>query len=186
MDIYLPPNTAISTLPPLGPASSAAQGAGGPPGAASRGAVGGSPQPTVAGAGAEAGAPSPVPAAEGAAADARADVGGRGQLELVAPSADGAPVVLFCHGGVWATGAKWHYSPMATRLAQAGVITAVMQVKWQCWSWLRSQRHASDGCDQGRPALLLFVIASGMQSDACPLLPSVAGQLSWPPLPSAV
>lgn len=39
----------------------------------------------------------------------------------------GAPMVLFCHGGVWATGAKWHYSPMATRLAQAGVITAVMQ-----------------------------------------------------------
>jgi acetyl esterase/lipase len=37
-------------------------------------------------------------------------------------------VVLFCHGGVWAAGSKWHYAPLATRLAQAGVITAVMQV----------------------------------------------------------
>lgn len=36
----------------------------------------------------------------------------------------GTPVVLFCHGGVWATGASWHYAPMATRLAQAGVLTA--------------------------------------------------------------
>lgn len=50
----------------------------------------------------------------GAAADAAADGG---------PA--GAPVVLFCHGGVWASGAKWHYAPLATRLAQAGVITAV-------------------------------------------------------------
>jgi hypothetical protein len=39
----------------------------------------------------------------------------------------GAPVVLFCHGGVWASGSAWHYAPLATRLAQAGVITAVMQ-----------------------------------------------------------
>jgi acetyl esterase/lipase len=37
-------------------------------------------------------------------------------------------VVLFCHGGVWAAGAKWHYAPLAARLAQAGVVTAVMQV----------------------------------------------------------
>jgi len=36
------------------------------------------------------------------------------------------PFVLFCHGGIWATGDKWHYSPLALRLAQAGVITAVM------------------------------------------------------------
>lgn len=42
----------------------------------------------------------------------------------------GAPVVLFCHGGVWAAGSKWHYAPMATRLAQAGIITGVMQVGW--------------------------------------------------------
>lgn len=40
---------------------------------------------------------------------------------------NGLPVVLFCHGGIWATGEKWHYAPLATRLAQAGVITAVMQ-----------------------------------------------------------
>ena len=42
-------------------------------------------------------------------------------------SGGGAPVVLFCHGGVWASGAAWHYAPLATRLAQAGVVTAVMQ-----------------------------------------------------------
>ena len=40
---------------------------------------------------------------------------------------NGLPVVVFCHGGIWATGEKWHYAPFATRLAQAGVITAVIQ-----------------------------------------------------------
>lgn len=38
----------------------------------------------------------------------------------------GAPVLLFVHGGVWATGERWHYAPMATRLAQAGVVACVM------------------------------------------------------------
>lgn len=38
----------------------------------------------------------------------------------------GTPVALFCHGGVWAAGDKWQYSPMATRLAGAGVLTVVM------------------------------------------------------------
>ena len=38
----------------------------------------------------------------------------------------GAPVALFCHGGVWAHGERWHYAPMAERLAQAGVLTLVM------------------------------------------------------------
>jgi acetyl esterase/lipase len=28
---------------------------------------------------------------------------------------------------VWASGEKWHYAPMATRLAQAGVMAIVMQ-----------------------------------------------------------
>ena len=37
-----------------------------------------------------------------------------------------APVMLFCHGGVWAHGERWHYSPMAARLAQAGILTMVM------------------------------------------------------------
>lgn len=35
-------------------------------------------------------------------------------------------MVLFCHGGVWASGDRWHYAPLATRLAQAGVVCAVM------------------------------------------------------------
>jgi acetyl esterase/lipase len=38
-----------------------------------------------------------------------------------------APVVLFVHGGVWASGAKWHYAQMATSLAQAGCVVCVMQ-----------------------------------------------------------
>jgi prenylcysteine alpha-carboxyl methylesterase len=37
------------------------------------------------------------------------------------------PAVMFVHGGVWASGDKWHYSPLATRLAQAGVIAIVVQ-----------------------------------------------------------
>ncbi len=36
-------------------------------------------------------------------------------------------MVLFCHGGVWASGAKWHYSPMGSALAQLGVISVMMQ-----------------------------------------------------------
>ncbi|BDA51015.1 probable isoprenylcysteine alpha-carbonyl methylesterase I at N-terminal half [Coccomyxa sp. Obi] len=42
-------------------------------------------------------------------------------------STSGRPVALFCHGGVWASGAKWHYAPMATRLAQEGILTCVLQ-----------------------------------------------------------
>ena len=35
-------------------------------------------------------------------------------------------MALFCHGGVWAHGERWHYAPMATRLAQAGVLTMII------------------------------------------------------------
>lgn len=38
-----------------------------------------------------------------------------------------APVVLFVHGGVWASGSKWHYALMAARLAQAGCVVCVME-----------------------------------------------------------
>lgn len=38
-----------------------------------------------------------------------------------------APVVLFVHGGVWATGSKWHYTPMAARLCQAGCVVCVLE-----------------------------------------------------------
>ena len=37
------------------------------------------------------------------------------------------PIALFCHGGVWASGSKWHYAPIACFLAQCGVITAIME-----------------------------------------------------------
>ncbi|KAF5842975.1 Alpha/Beta hydrolase protein [Dunaliella salina] len=36
-----------------------------------------------------------------------------------------APVVLFTHGGVWASGETWHYTWMATRLAQMGFVVLV-------------------------------------------------------------
>ncbi|GIL64691.1 hypothetical protein Vafri_18546 [Volvox africanus] len=35
------------------------------------------------------------------------------------------PVVFFVHGGVWASGETWQYAPMATRLAQAGLVVVV-------------------------------------------------------------
>eukprot|EP00877_Chromochloris_zofingiensis_P002628 jgi/Chrzof1/12366/Cz06g31300.t1 len=38
-----------------------------------------------------------------------------------------APVVVFCHGGVWAAGASWHYAPMAVALARLGVVACVVQ-----------------------------------------------------------
>ena len=47
-------------------------------------------------------------------------------IYLPPPDDTPAPVALFCHGGVWAHGERWHYAPMAARLAQAGVLTLVM------------------------------------------------------------
>ena len=38
---------------------------------------------------------------------------------------DGCPVALFVHGGVWAVGEKWQFAPMASRLAEEGVVTCV-------------------------------------------------------------
>ncbi|KAG1673937.1 hypothetical protein FOA52_015692 [Chlamydomonas sp. UWO 241] len=35
------------------------------------------------------------------------------------------PVVVFVHGGVWASGEKWHYAPFATRIAQEGFVVVV-------------------------------------------------------------
>ncbi|GIL85951.1 hypothetical protein Vretimale_9012 [Volvox reticuliferus] len=35
------------------------------------------------------------------------------------------PVVFFVHGGVWASGETWQYAPMASRLAQAGLVVVV-------------------------------------------------------------
>jgi hypothetical protein len=46
---------------------------------------------------------------------------------LKSSSSTKSPVLLFVHGGVWATGSKWHYALMATRLAQAGIVACVME-----------------------------------------------------------
>uniref|UniRef100_A0A7R9YU06 protein-S-isoprenylcysteine alpha-carbonyl methylesterase n=1 Tax=Chlamydomonas euryale TaxID=1486919 RepID=A0A7R9YU06_9CHLO len=64
--------------------------------------------------------------------------GNRCLLDVYAPAAaskavgDGdpeqppaVPVIVFVHGGVWASGEKWHYAPMATRLAQEGYMVVV-------------------------------------------------------------
>lgn len=63
-----------------------------------------------------------VKAAGAAGAGTGCEAGSGGEATI-----GGAPMVLFCHGGVWAAGSKWHYAPLAARLAQAGVVTAVMQ-----------------------------------------------------------
>ncbi|MEW5313171.1 MAG: hypothetical protein WDW38_004760 [Sanguina aurantia] len=41
-------------------------------------------------------------------------------------SSNARPVVFFVHGGVWASGEKWHYAPMAVRLAQEGCVVVVI------------------------------------------------------------
>ena len=38
----------------------------------------------------------------------------------------GVPVVLYVHGGVWASGERWHYSKLANHLAQQGLVVCVM------------------------------------------------------------
>jgi acetyl esterase/lipase len=43
------------------------------------------------------------------------------------PAGSPQPVVLFVHGGVWATGSKWHYVKMASRLAEEGITTCVIE-----------------------------------------------------------
>ncbi|KAG0567563.1 hypothetical protein KC19_7G143700 [Ceratodon purpureus] len=37
------------------------------------------------------------------------------------------PVVLFIHGGVWASGDKWQFSPLGTFLAEEGVVAVLAQ-----------------------------------------------------------
>lgn len=37
------------------------------------------------------------------------------------------PVVVFVHGGVWASGDKWQFSPLGTFLAEEGVIAVLVQ-----------------------------------------------------------
>ena len=78
----------------------------------------------------------------------------------------GAPVVLFCHGGVWASGSKWHYAPLATRLAQAGVITAVMQVLWVLGCWVA--RVLGEGLPGCWVAMVLHCWAVGCRGTGVP------------------
>ena len=37
------------------------------------------------------------------------------------------PVVLFVHGGVWASGDKWQFSPLGAFLAEEGVVAVLAQ-----------------------------------------------------------
>lgn len=36
------------------------------------------------------------------------------------------PAVLFVHGGVWASGERWHYTRMAHELAKQGLVVCIM------------------------------------------------------------
>lgn len=62
--------------------------------------------------------------------DVRYDVGERCVMDIYAPDGvegkEDAPVALFVHGGVWASGEKWQFSPMATALAKEGVVCCVV------------------------------------------------------------
>jgi acetyl esterase/lipase len=54
----------------------------------------------------------------------------RNVMDVYAPTtmkSEPKEVLLFVHGGVWASGAKWHYAPLATRLAQEGIMTCIME-----------------------------------------------------------
>lgn len=54
----------------------------------------------------------------------------RNTLDIYMPHVEremSSNVVLFVHGGVWATGSAWHYAPFATRLAEEGIVTCVME-----------------------------------------------------------
>ncbi|GJP35649.1 hypothetical protein CLOM_g20167 [Closterium sp. NIES-68] len=42
-------------------------------------------------------------------------------------SRKGRPVLFFVHGGVWASGEKWMYSPLAIRFAQSGAVVVTIQ-----------------------------------------------------------
>jgi hypothetical protein len=43
----------------------------------------------------------------------------------------GLPVALFVHGGVWAAGEKWQFAPMATRMAEEGVVGTPYKLRIQ-------------------------------------------------------
>jgi acetyl esterase/lipase len=60
--------------------------------------------------------------------DVRYDVGERCVMDIYVPANAqdaSAPVALFIHGGVWAAGEKWQFSPLGENLAREGVVTCV-------------------------------------------------------------
>lgn len=60
----------------------------------------------------------------------RLDVYRRARSEsagVTSSEAGAEPIVLFVHGGVWASGSKWHYAKMASRLAEEGITTCVAE-----------------------------------------------------------
>lgn len=65
--------------------------------------------------------------------DAQSDTICLNRLDVYVPNRKSAvgvglkPVVLFVHGGVWASGDKWQFSPLGTFLAESGVIAVLVQ-----------------------------------------------------------
>lgn len=57
-----------------------------------------------------------------------ADVGCVVRLDVYVPKQEGVkPVVVFVHGGVWASGDKWQFSPLGAFLAEEGVVAVLVQ-----------------------------------------------------------
>lgn len=75
--------------------------------------------------------------------DVQYGAGARNNMDIYLPprgnSKAAYPVALFCHGGVWAAGAKWHYAPMAATLAELGVLSVVMQYTLYPQAMVRDQ-----------------------------------------------
>ena len=57
-----------------------------------------------------------------------ADVRFVNRLDVYVPKRAGVkPVVLFVHGGVWASGDKWQFSPLGAFLAEEDVVAVLIQ-----------------------------------------------------------
>jgi len=89
----------------------------------------------------------------------------RNHFDVYLPKRNGAegataPVVLFVHGGVWVSGDKWNYAPMARRLAEEGALVFIMEYSLfpdarapemsdevdMAFTWVMENSHKYGGC----------------------------------------
>lgn len=62
-----------------------------------------------------------------AAADGSAGASAAPGAPAAVRDTKGRPVVFFVHGGIWASGDKWYFAHLGTRLAQEGCLVVVLQ-----------------------------------------------------------